>query len=207
VAARVVALGGAGWKGGADLDVVAVLSLHAFELRVPALVVRENSLRSLGRFEAYLKVPWAIASEHHVAAILGFDFPANGPPLNDAGFSAVLAYAYAADAWSGQLRIGLGHGRFPGAPEDAARTIVWIDGSASLRLGPHFSAVVDAEYKHNLGAPGHALRFWPGARFYPFEDASLSLGAAALIWIEGTPPGPEELRRLGAVIEIVQRWP
>lgn len=200
--ARVAILAGSGWKGGVDLDQIAVLSMYALELQAPMLVIRESDTRTTDRFRAYIRAPWALAPAHQLAIVLGWDLSGASPLSSPAGVSTAFAYAYGGDPWSGQLRAGLGHDRFPGAQEDVLRPIIWIDGSAQVRFGPHFAAALDAEYKHNLARPGHALRLWPGVRFFPLGDARLSIGAAALVWIEGTPPGPEELRRFGFALDL-----
>lgn len=204
VSARAVNLAGRARGGGVDVDQFLFVSLYALEIWAPLMTFRDGEDASSGNhFRVGLKAPIGLGGGHWLGLFVSTDIPTRGVDelADDAGIESLVGWAYGGKVVSAQLRAGYGHTRLLGEIDDGFRPMALWSGIVSFRLGDHFRLIAQADGRRNLDAPDWAVRVWPGVRWYPKGDATISLGLSGLWWMERF-AGDSSNRRVGGSVDI-----
>lgn len=205
ISARLLNGGGYGSRGhAAELDQFLYLSAYLIDVYAPLLTLRHSAPVSPDTLRMNLKAP-LIFGRHAFTLFVGGNLPTGGP-WTDGGYNMMFGYALGGSLLSLQARVGFGFDQLIGEEVGPRASSVLGDVAASVSLGQHARFLVQADGRKILGQQGGTFRLWPGFRFYPLEEATLSFAVGAQLYMDSfTPSGAFtsfDVRRAGAFFDI-----
>lgn len=186
---------------GPDLTQLAYISLYALEIYAPLLTFEGGGPTSVDSFRLNFRVPLMVGENHRLAVFFGTELPTQGPLAADAGANTLLGYAYGSRLFAAQVRAGYGLDRLLGEVVAERAPTFLYDAVVGLHLGRHFSVQLQSDGKALIGESGAGIRVWPGVRYHPFGDATLSLGLGGLAWFEQN-NGDWITRSAGGILDV-----
>jgi hypothetical protein len=205
ISARVLNEGGYASRGhSAELDQLLFLSAYFVDVYAPLLTLRRAVPTSSDAFRMDLKAPFVFGRQAFTL-FLGGNLPTSGT-WADAGYNMMFGYALGGSVFSLQARAGVGFDQLIAEDVGPRGTSVLADIAASFALGRHASLLLQADGRKLVGQQGGTLRLWPGVRFYPLSEATLSLAVGAQLWMDSfTSSGAFttfDVRRAGAFFDV-----
>jgi hypothetical protein len=180
------------------------LSLWFLDLRFPISTSRADEPSELS-----LKIPFALGDgAHRLAPIFSAHVPMNAG-FSHAIYEAGLGYHGAFGRFALKLEVSAWNGSFDRTEGAVSGGKLGYNAVASFLATDNFGLIVELDGATSISersgeslpqSGDTVLRFYPGIRFYPSDDARLYLGAAAIFSV--VPDEYDLLRRRGALLEL-----
>jgi hypothetical protein len=184
------------------------VSFYAFEIYAPILTIRDSDAISPNRFRVNIRLPMILANNQAIALFATGQIPVRGKWTDNGSYSTYAGYAIGGKVFSAQLRLGFGVDQLIGevVNESPIATSVLGDITAGVWLGKHAQIVAELDARRLVGRSGAVVRAWPGVKFYPLEQPTLSVGVSGFYWADNfiTPQdvGKMRTRQAGASIDL-----